>query len=64
MWSGRPLLRGLPVTEDEDVGSRPLQLVLDPDVGLEIIDFIESNEVKSVVMVDRVIGCPHEEGID
>jgi hypothetical protein len=30
----------------------------------EIIEFIKGNEVKSVVMADRIIGCPHEEGVD
>ncbi len=33
--------------------------------ALEAIDaFIRSREVRSVVMTDRIIGCPHEEGID
>lgn len=36
----------------------------DPTVGPEIIDFIDSHGAKSVVMADRIIGCPHEEGID
>ena len=26
--------------------------------------FIEQHDVKSVVLSDRIIGCPHEEGID
>jgi hypothetical protein len=30
----------------------------------EIAAFLRENEVKSVVMVDAIIGCPHEEGID
>ena len=30
----------------------------------EIIEFIKENEAKSVVMADRIIGCPHEEGVD
>jgi len=30
----------------------------------EVLAFIEQNEAKSVVMVDKIIGCPHEEGID
>jgi hypothetical protein len=33
-------------------------------VILEIIKFIREHNVKSVVMPDRIIGCPHEEGID
>ena len=30
----------------------------------EIIAFIKENEAKSVVMADRIMGCPHEEGVD
>ncbi len=29
-----------------------------------VVRFIERHGVKSVASVDRVIGCPHEEGID
>jgi hypothetical protein len=34
------------------------------DVGLEVMAFLKEQGVKSVVMTDRIIGCPHEEGID
>ena len=44
--------------------SEGTDIKLEPDVGPEIIDFIESNGAKSVVMADRIIGCPHEEGVD
>ncbi len=30
----------------------------------EIVEFISMHNAKSVVMPDRIIGCPHEEGID
>ncbi|WP_246727372.1 hypothetical protein [Rhizobium leguminosarum] len=30
----------------------------------EIAAFLRENEVKSVVMADGILGCPHEEGID
>lgn len=30
----------------------------------EVARFIVSHSVKSVVMTDGIIGCPHEEGID
>ena len=30
----------------------------------EILEFIKSHGTKSVVMPDRIIGCPHEEGKD
>jgi len=34
------------------------------EVGEELIAFIKLHEVKSVVVTDGIIGCPHEEGID
>jgi hypothetical protein len=30
----------------------------------KILQFIRAHGAKSVAMVDRVIGCPHEEGVD
>ena len=30
----------------------------------EAMEFIKEHEAKSVSMLDRIIGCPHEEGID
>lgn len=30
----------------------------------QILEFIRSHGAKSVVMTDRIIGCPHEEGKD
>ena len=36
----------------------------DPQIAREITAFIDSHHVGRVVMVDRIIGCPHEEGID
>lgn len=33
-------------------------------VGQEILAFIKEHAARSVVMTDRIIGCPHEEGID
>ncbi len=34
------------------------------DVGEKVIALIKKYAVKSVVAADRIIGCPHEEGID
>ncbi len=34
------------------------------DLYDEILDFIKAHEVQSGAMLDRIIGCPHEEGID
>jgi hypothetical protein len=36
----------------------------DPSVTSEILKFVQDYGAKSVVMSDRIIGCPHEEGID
>jgi hypothetical protein len=33
-------------------------------IGGEVLAFFERNGVKSVAMTDRILGCPHEEGID
>ena len=30
----------------------------------KIRQFLAENDARSVVMLDRIIGCPHEEGID
>jgi hypothetical protein len=36
----------------------------DQDTAEEVLAFIDRFGVRSVTMVDRIIGCPHEEGID
>ena len=36
----------------------------DETIIREILEFLSENDIKSVVMPDRIIGCPHEEGID
>ena len=36
----------------------------DAKIALEILEFIESHGVLSVVMTDGIIGCPHQQGID
>jgi hypothetical protein len=33
-------------------------------IARQITDFIETRGAKSVVVGDRIIGCPHEEGTD
>lgn len=37
---------------------------VDPKILREVFDFIEEKSVQRVVMVDRIFGCPHEEGVD
>jgi hypothetical protein len=39
-------------------------LRFDEEIGFEISSFLREHGVLSVTMVDRIIGCPHEEGID
>jgi hypothetical protein len=34
------------------------------DVLEEVLEFIDTTGARSVVMTDRIIGCPHEEGVD
>jgi len=36
----------------------------DDDIRHEIVAFLRAHQVLSVAMVDRIIGCPHEEGTD
>ena len=36
----------------------------DPMILEEVVLLFEDHGVRTVVMVDRIIGCPHEEGID
>jgi hypothetical protein len=36
----------------------------DPVIAAEIGEFLKGFAVKSAIHTDRIIGCPHEEGID
>jgi hypothetical protein len=36
----------------------------DHTIGQEIEAFLHLHQVRSVAAVDRIIGCPHEEGVD
>jgi hypothetical protein len=36
----------------------------DPEIAREVLAFIDQHQALSVVMTDRIIGCPHQEGID
>jgi hypothetical protein len=36
----------------------------DPRIAEEILEFMARHGVLSVAMTDRIIGCPHQEGID
>jgi hypothetical protein len=36
----------------------------DSEIKAQIVKFLEQHNVHRVVMMDRIIGCPHEEGTD
>ena len=36
----------------------------DTTIGEEILAFIRQHDARTVVMSDRIIGCPHEEEVD
>ena len=36
----------------------------DASIAEEVLAFIDAAEARSIVMTNRIIGCPHEEGID
>lgn len=36
----------------------------DPEIIEAIVRFIEQHGARSVAIIDRIIGCPHEEGTD
>ena len=36
----------------------------DAAVARQILAFLEQHQARSVTMADRILGCPHEEGID
>ena len=56
--------------EDEEVSAIKRWFTEDSDIrrditiGNEILAFIKESRAKSVVMADRILGCPHEEGKD
>lgn len=41
-----------------------LDIRIDLSVSEAVLEFIKSHDVRSIVVADRIIGCPHEEGID
>jgi hypothetical protein len=36
----------------------------DEEINREILEFINLHQARSVVMPDKILGCPHEEGVD
>ena len=44
--------------------SETTDVSIDPEINGEITDFIKLHGAKSVVVADRIMGCPHEQGKD
>ena len=61
---------GIVPTEDADASdlrrwfSEGADIRNDTGVAEEVLAFIDAAGARSVAMTDRIIGCPHEEGID
>ena len=36
----------------------------DAEIELQVLEFIRTNQVRSVIVTDGIIGCPHEEVVD
>jgi len=60
------------IVAEENAEAEPLQrwfaeegdVRKDSGIGEEMLDFIREHGSKTVVITDRIIGCPHEEGTD
>ena len=61
---------GIVRTEGEEVAalerwfSERTDVRNDHNIMEKVLQFIRAHGAKSIAMVDRVLGCPHEEGID
>jgi len=61
---------GIVLGEDEDPValerwfSDSSDVRFDRSIGDQVAEFIEKYGVKTIAATDRIIGCPHEEGID
>jgi|GEM_PF-277566 len=36
----------------------------DDTIGAAVLELVRASDARSIVMVDRILGCPHEEGVD
>jgi hypothetical protein len=60
------------IVPEQDAQADPLQRWFaeegdarkDLAIGAEILAFVREHGAQTVVMTDRIIGCPHEEGTD
>ena len=69
-FASKAVLGFVPSEKDRDITilkkwfSTGTDLRLDPVVLSEMVNLLEQHAVQRVSMLDRIIGCPHEEGID
>jgi hypothetical protein len=52
------------VTRMERWFSQVSDVRTDPGINAAVLQLIGEHKVRSVAMYDRIIGCPHEEGVD
>jgi len=61
---------GIVLSEKEDVAflekwfGTKTDVRLDAEIRTQIVKKLDQHNVHRIVMVDKIIGCPHEEGID
>ena len=61
---------GIVPGEDQDAThlqrwhSQGMDIRADDGVSAEVLQFVRAHGARSVVLADRIIGCPHEEGAD
>lgn len=53
-----------PVETLERWFDRGLDVRIDREIGAQVQEFLRRNSVRSVVVSDGIVGCPHEEGVD
>ena len=58
------LVEGEPPAEMRKWFSEGHDIRKDHGVFEEVLEFIRGHAVRSVAMTERVLGCPHEEGVD
>ena len=60
----RPAAQSDNVTLLQKWWSETTDIRTDPEILQQMLAFLEEQQVQRVAMIDRIIGCPHEEGID
>ncbi len=68
-WLATKVVVGIMAKEDELIAmqkwfSQGEDVRSSHSINEQILAFLELHHIDSVIMLDRIIGCPHEEGID